>query len=98
MHQEFTSTLEINGWIPLISNLEKLAQQEGSKVRFISVCTEQNEYLHFVSLSLEIIYGVLQFTHLKLDRKKELTEDGKLRGTWGSECVFYDNLKLVLHN
>lgn len=91
INQTITKVETIHGWLPLINNLEKLAETKDSKVRLIPIETENAEYLHFVSPELDRILGVLQLTHIKLDRSKELNDEGQLKGTWGTECTFFDN-------
>ena len=60
-------------------------------MRLIPIETENAEYLHFVSPEMNRIFGVLQLTHIKLERSKELNDEGQLKGTWGTECTFFDN-------
>ena len=90
INQTITHFDGINGWLPLIPNLDRIAKQESKFVRVIGITTEQNQYLHFTSPDMKDLYGVLQFTEENIDRNSELTAEGKLRGTW-TDCVFYDN-------
>ncbi len=90
INQTITHVETIQGWLPLVPNLKKLAESKDALVRLIPIETEQNEYLHFVSPQMDTIYGVLQLAHIKLDRTKELNDTGNLRSSWG-DCVFYDN-------
>lgn len=90
-NQTITKIETIHGWLPLIPNLEKFAEIQNSIVRLIPIETENAEYLHFVSTDMDQIFGVLKLTHIKLDRTKELTPNGDLKGSWGAECTFFDN-------
>lgn len=91
INQTITKVDTIHGWLPLIPNLKEFAKNKNSKVRLIPIETENAEYLHFVSPEMNRIFGVLQLTHIKLERSKELNDEGQLKGTWGTECTFFDN-------
>ena len=90
INQEVTHFEGIKGWLPLIPNLKELAEEGNSRVRVISFTTENNHYLHFTSVDMNQLYGVLQFTEEKINRNTELTSNGELKGTW-TDSVFYDN-------
>ena len=91
INQTITKVDTIHGWLPLVTNLEEFSKNKDSMVRLIPIETENAEYLHFVSPEMDRIVGVLQLTHIKLDRSKELNDEGQLKGTWGTECTFFDN-------
>jgi hypothetical protein len=96
IQNEITYSDAVEGYENLLERLTKEYKNEGHdfEVFQIDIISEKSGYLLFSDINLKILYGILKFNKLKINRDIEINEDGKLKGKWLNSIFFLNGKEI----